>query len=378
MRIGILTFHRAVNYGACLQAYALKRYIENKKLDVQIIDYRSKYIEDLYSNPFSKGTTLKTKIRNCITWNIQKERNNKFNNFISEYLQCNEKTSIFDKSELKKIESSYDKIIVGSDQVWSTLCTSNDTTYYLDFLNDNKKKFSYAASFGIISNDFHKSEKLKSLLSKFTGLSVRENIGYEVIKKMIGRESTLCVDPTFLLKQEDWKTLSMSSGMPSIGEKYILVYSLSMPQSIVDYAEDLSKKMKLKVIYFTLNNLFSLKNKRKVINGSPIDFINYFANSQYVITNSFHGTAFSLIFNKDFTVFKNSNKKHDNSRLENILSLAGLKDRMINEGEKVFFEGNIDYSKVNNSMNAEIEKSKEYLESIFKVGDKNESKYKDN
>ena len=360
MRVGILTFHRAVNYGACLQAYALKKYIEGKKIDVSIIDYRSKYIEDLYNNPFSKGLSIKTKLKNAMTWNIQKERNKKFNDFINDYLQCNEKSSIFDKEKLENIGEKFDKIIVGSDQVWNTLCAANDTTYYLDFVKDNQKKYSYAASLGIVNDEYYKLDNLKELLIKFNRISVREKNGYDVIKKITGRESTICLDPTFLLSKTEWEKISTKK----INEKYILVYSLSMPQSIVTYAQELSKKMNMKVVFFTLNNLFSLKKRKDVVNGSPIDFLDYFSNAEYIVTNSFHGTAFSLIFNKNFTVFKNSNKNHDNSRLENILSITNLRNRMIEEGENQFFE-EIDYENINEKLNAEIEKSKKYLEDIL-------------
>lgn len=361
MKIGILTFHRAVNYGASLQAYALKKYIEKQKLDVEIVDYRCKYIEDLYNNPFSKGNSFKGKLKNILTWKIQKKRNEKFDIFIKEYLKCEEKTSLFNKNDLKEKEKELDKIIVGSDQVWSTFCTNNDTSYYLDFVENNAKKFSYAASFGIAKEEYSNNESLKKLISDFSGVSVREKVAYDLLKKVNGIESSVCLDPTFLLEKSEWEQLTRTVNE----EKYILVYSLSMPEAIVKYAEKMAKEKNIKVIYFTLNNLFSLKKQNNVITGSPLDFISYLSNAEYVITNSFHGTAFSLIFNKDFTVLKNANKNHDNSRLENILSIAGTEERMITEGEMIFFDKKINYNIVNKNIKNELEKSKEYLRKIL-------------
>jgi len=106
-----------------------------------------------------------------------------------------------------------------------------------------------------------------------------------------------------------------------------------MPEALVNYAEEMAKRKNLKVIYFTLSNLFTLRKSKEVINGMPTDFVSYIANAEYVITNSFHGTAFAIIFNKELTVFKNANKNHDNSRLENIMSIAGIEDRLLKEGK---------------------------------------------
>ena len=368
MKIGILTFHRAVNYGACLQAFALKGFLENKGYEVDIIDYRSNYIEGIYNNPLLKGTRIKTKIKNIITWSAQKKRNQKFKEFVRTYLKCSEENSLYTKDQLKEAEKKYDKIIVGSDQVWNTLCTGNDTVYYLDFIEDNSKKFSYAASFGIVNNEYYELENLKKLLKEFNKISVREKKGADILEKMTGIKAPICLDPTFLMSRKDW-----INKIDKINRKnYVLVYSLSMPKSIVDYAEKLAKQKNMDVIYFTLNNLFSIKEKR-VINGSPMEFLSYFENADYVITNSFHGTAFSLIFNKNFTIFKNANKNHDNSRLENILSLVNLENRMINEGEEKFFEEEINYKIVNDILNKKVDESKKYIDEI--LGDGYESKY---
>jgi len=138
-----------------------------------------------------------------------------------------------------------------------------------------------------------------------------------------------------------------------------------MPEALVNYAEEMAKRKNLKVIYFTLSNLFTLRKSKEVINGMPTDFVSYIANAEYVITNSFHGTAFAIIFNKELTVFKNANKNHDNSRLENIMSIAGIEDRLLKEGEMTFFDNRIDYEIVNGNLEFEVNKSKKYLEQII-------------
>lgn len=358
MKIGILTFHNAVNYGAVLQAYALKKFLEENDNEVEIINYKSEFIENVYNKPFSKNYSLKSKIKNIMTWNIQLKRNKKFEEFARNFLEINN-TDVVNKI-MESIEKKYDKIIVGSDQVWSTLCTNNDTTYYLDFVSDSSKKISYAASFGIVDENYYENKEIKKLLSEFSKVSVRENIGLEIYKKMTNKSAITCVDPTFLLSKNEWTKELPKINVPN----YLLVYSLGMDDYIVEYAKKIAATKSLNIIYFTLNNLFTIKNRKKVIIGSPMEFLSYIEKADFIVTNSFHGTAFSIIFNKEFIVVKNNNKKHDNSRLENIINLLNLNDRLVDRDNMKIVDKKIEYNEVNLRMNELVGSSKKFLKEI--------------
>ena len=363
-KVGIITFHRAVNYGACLQAYALKETLKEIGADAELIDYRSEDVEDIYFKIIRKNISIKTLVKNIITWPVQKRRNSMFSSFLERYLLQNTPCSIHTTEELKNVADKYDLFISGSDQVWSPLCAANDKTYMLDFVSDSQKKYSYAASFGVVDDKYLSDEKIKQLLDSYAFLSVREQKGIEIIHQMLGKESdkklAQHVDPTFLLPKEKWLALTK----PVEKEKYLFIYSLSMPKEIIDYAEELAEQMGLTIKCFTLNNVYSMMNPKRVINGSPIDFLSYIAGAEYVVTNSFHGTAFSIIFNKNFSVVKNVNPQHDNSRLTNILRMLGLEKRLSGVDTTAEVIEPIDYDQVNERVKKMQCESREYLRRI--------------
>ncbi len=362
-KVGILTFHNAINYGACLQAYALKEVLKNKKVNVEIIDYKCEAINDFYYKTFVKEDSLKTKIKKILTFNIQKKRNKEFNKFISNNLLDFSNQKKYNKSNIKEVNKEFEKIIVGSDQVWSPFCTGNDLTYFLNFIQDSNKKFSYAACLGITKDDFYKKNEVKKLLNDFKFISVRENSAKERLSKILERKDiNTSIDPTFLLTAEQWNQIILTK---SKKEKYILVYSLSMPKEVLDFAYEVSAKTGYKIIYITLDNLFTIKKYKNTITKSPSEFIEYIKDAEYVITNSFHGTAFSIIFNKKFFTIKNSNPNHDNSRLYDLLESLGLEDRIYLKYNDLIINKNINYKEVNNKISKLRNKSLDYIDSIL-------------
>lgn len=358
MKTGVLTIHRATNYGAVLQAFALKTYLEKLGVETEIIDYRSKHIEDLYVNMFADYLSVKTKIKNVLTWNEQKERNSAFKSFIEKELGCTDKTSLFSRQDMLGISDKYDCFITGSDQIWNPFCTGNDKTYFLDFISDNKKKYSYAASLGNIKNGFIQSDEYRSLLKNYSELSVREEKGKKAVEEMTQKSASVHLDPTFLLEKEDWNRIIK----PVNKSNYVLVYSLTMPETIERMAREYAKENNKEIVFITLNNLYSKKHKKEVITCSPEEFVSYFYYADAVFTNSFHGTAFSIIFEKEFFVEKNANPNHDNSRLTNVLDKFGLEDRMVVSTPQ---KAEIDYGKVNDRLRAYKEESYSYLKNII-------------
>ena len=363
MRVGIITIHRASNYGAVLQAYALKNFIKELGYDAELIDYRCTSIEEMYTKMFGSMFSLKSKIKNLLTWSVQLERNKKFMDFINKDLNCTEDTSCYRAKQLEECNDQYDVFISGSDQIWNPFCTGEDKHYFLDFVKDNKRKYSYAASFGTAKQNFIENADYRELLEMYQEISVREKNGIDVIKTMTGKDALLHLDPTFLISKEKW--IEKAKSVENINRKpYVLVYSIAMPQSIQKIAEEYAQKSNIDIYYITLNNLFAIKNRKKTITCSPIEFLNWIMNAECVITNSFHGIAFSIIFNKKFYVEKNANPNHDNSRLENILDCLGLQDRFVVNGSIEELNSNIDYTPVNDKIEKIRKKSVDYIRSI--------------
>lgn len=359
-KVGLLTFHRATNYGACLQAYALKNFIEDQGCSCDIIDYRCPTIENFYNKIFLTDDSIKTKIKKIITWSVQKERNKKFKDFIYNNLLCG-KNFGYTRYNVASVNELYDLFIVGSDQVWSPFCTGGDLTYFLDFVEDPKKCNSYAACVGVASDDFLKSNDVVNNLLRFNHVSVREestkNRLNDITAIRTEKNISLDIDPTLLLDTSKW----VEAAHKIKRNHYIFVYSLSMPDEVVSFAKRLAKEKQKKIIFCTLDNLFTIKNKNDTVNVSPEEFLGYIKNADYVVTNSFHGTVFSVVFRKNFYVIKNKNPNHDNSRLVNILSLLELENRLIGENYTLDALEEIDYSSVEYKLMMLRDSSREYV-----------------
>ena len=360
-KIGLLTFHRAINYGACLQAYALKNYIEDLGSKCEIIDYHCSEIEDFYNKIFLKEDSIKTKIKKIFTWHIQKKRNQKFKDFIEIRLLDGNTSDGYTRNNIKEVNELYDCFIVGSDQVWSPFCTGGDLTYFLDFVSEHRKRNSYAACVGVAGEDFLKSETIVKNLQKFNNISVREESTQDklntIMSEKIEKRISLDVDPTLLLDNEKWDKVATDIKE----EPYIFVYSLSMPNEVIEFAKNFAKEKQKKIIFCTLDNLFTLKKHNNTVNVNPEDFLGYIKNADYVITNSFHGTVFSIIFRKNFYVIKNKNPNHDNSRLINILSLLGIKNRLVEEEDMLNILDDIDYSNIEPKLKVMRDSSRQYI-----------------
>lgn len=361
MKIGILTFQNTLNYGAMYQEYALQKYINNKdNASAQVIDYINDNIERNEAPlKLKEQRSIKGVLKYFLLHRYQVRKRDKFNQFTEKYINKSEKK--YNKDNIKEINDIYDKIIVGSDQVWNTLMTGSDYTYYLDFLDKDEKKSSYAASFGYSEVPEENREDISKLLAKFKDLNVREQAGKEIIKKLVARDSNVVVDPTFLLDKNEWE--QMSEDNISIKEPYIVAYMVNAQKETFEFIDDLAKKENLKIIY--VSDFIKKHNKGNVQiihDASPAEFISLIKNAQYVVTGSFHAICMSIILEKNFIYMYNNNKV--NSRIENIINMAGIKDRQLNSGEYIPRE-DIDYLKVKEKMKANIENSKEILNKII-------------
>ncbi|MEO1295400.1 MAG: polysaccharide pyruvyl transferase family protein, partial [Cyanobacteria bacterium J06636_16] len=303
MRIGILTFHHTTNYGATLQAYALSETLKRQNHDVEVIDYRPQvairhYRRKIFNpiKPKSGKIPLKRKIKYSSAGLLKYFRMQRF-------LERNitlSKTKILNQAELERFWAAekYDVIICGSDQVW---CIDSmrgfDSAYFLDFSKDVQKarKVSYSASCGTTKTWGMRNDKICSLISDFDAISVRDTNSYELVNQTCGKSPIIVLDPTFLV---DFNELLKPS--PTIQKPYLLLYiegGLNKEQR--EFVKAIASTQNLQII--SIGDPIRLGANR--MNASPIDWLNYFHGASYVATNFFHGTIFSIKFNRQFTSF---------------------------------------------------------------------------
>lgn len=356
-KIGILTFHRAVNYGAVLQTYALCKAIEKLGGNPEVIDYRCKMIEDFYYKPFSKDYSIKMNIKNLLFYGKQRKRNTAFKGFRNDLIPLS-KDSYYNSSEMEATEKLYDAFVVGSDQVWNYKCIGGDSTFLLDFVKSGKKKNSYAASLGKMTSEELDRMKFPKYLSDYNQISVREKDGFDIVKKNCSNEVEINLDPTLLLEMEEWNKIAEYDEK----EKFVLVYSVNLPKKVIEIGRRVAYEKGLKLMVVTLENKYSpMKNEENQSFCSPQKLLGYFANAEYVVTNSFHGTVFSIINQREFITIKNDKAGLDNSRLETLLESLDLESRLVND---YYDNYKIDYAEVTNRLRTLKEKSMHYLERI--------------
>ena len=337
MKTATLTFHNTNNYGAALQCYALQKALTDLGIENDIIDYES----DFLNKPYKKEV-LKEKgfIRYCLGNAyavIRSPRNRRFKEF-RENLQLSKHVT---KGTINTIEEQYDKFIVGSDQVWNGSLVGYDDTYFLKFVHNQSKKLSYSASFGIKSVPSSLEEKYKNLLDGFDCYCVRESTGVDIISELLGKKAYHTIDPTLLLRAEDWETVMKT---PQVKEKYILVYQIEPSKHLIHVVEKLRIATGYKVIAIPF--VMGVYPKAKsMFSAGPAEWIGLFHNAEFVVTDSFHGTAFSTLFNKKFWSCVDENE----SRKTSFLNQIGLENRLIySEGSiPSGLLDDIDFSKAN-------------------------------
>jgi polysaccharide pyruvyl transferase WcaK-like protein len=352
MKVGIITFHHTPNYGATLQTYALSKILKCWGHDVEIIDYQPKKIVEFYR-------------RECIIIDKKMQINRRaIDNLIKAFkmrffLLYRMKLSpqkCSERAELKNLAQRYDIIIAGSDQIWCLDAYRGfDPSFFLDFVDGRiTTKISYAASFGETTQLGKQKELICQLINQFDAVSVRDSNSLELIKEECNKEATKVLDPTLLI--EYYNILSV----PKSKENYLLMYTqkgLTLEQK--NFIKLISKIKNLSIISIGKYNDIATKN---VIGISPEKWLGYFSQASYIITNTYHGTIFSLVFKKPFNVFYNNKKSN---KTGDLLKSLDLENRIISESnfsnpvDNNFF--NIDYTLVCQKLEENILHSKSYL-----------------
>ena len=361
MKVNIITRHAIANYGSLLQSFATQKIFEGLNIENEIIDYVR---EEEKSENLVKTYTKNSKFwnKNFITRMLYKiiqtpnlkKMEKEFKNNRKKYLKM---TSI-QYTDFENGIPEADIYCTGSDQVWGKIANDDyDKNYFLDFVPKGKKCIAYSASFGKteISNEL--KEKLPILLEKYSKILVRESSAIEILKNA-NIDSELVLDPTLLLSKKDW--MSLYNKDLKINKDYILVYQLHHNKNFDKYLKLLEKNTKLKIYRISPSYYFKFKPGKLIYLPSLEKFITLFADAKYVITDSFHGTVFSIIFNKPMIDIL---PKNTGTRIESILKLFEIDNRILKDFSNTkILEEKINFEKVNKKLKLEQEKSKKRLE----------------
>lgn len=331
-KIAILTWLHNENFGSILQAYALQRFLRDEGYDVNNIDLKPTIIEKLKNciqqhNPF--GSLFKEKLiaytarKNCPDKEALNKRTKKFSAFLTENFILTRTFRQF--AELKEISNSYDVYICGSDQIWSPMLLS--PSYYFSFLPDKAKKIGYACSFGMDYIPKQKQQRIQQWLNRFNSISVRENSGKTIVNNLIKKDVLVTVDPSLLLTVDEWNKLLENKML--YNKPYMLCYFLGDNKKYWEKVSNIAKSRSLKIVIIpTIKGNYNYGDLVAYDVG-PLDWINLIKYSDFVATDSFHACCFSIIYKKQFCVFKRfADKNHlsQNSRIYNLLSKYDIKN----------------------------------------------------
>lgn len=337
-KIGILTFHDGINHGVYLQCYGLYKTIERLGHDVKIINYKNfKHWLNEYKCFLltKKPGLLLANIKKILKFRIEQKRFSKTG---------------FTFSHEKVAKEKFDVIIVGSDRIWDyKIFFGFDSIYFGNFLNA-KKILSFACSFGCVNiNDPVPQEAIDGL-KKFSKISVRDENSLKILKRVTCKSIKLVLDPTFL-----YDYAKEEKAYPY--KDFILIYAYRISPEQIKQVKDFARKKNLKTIAIAYNQPWCDKN---IVAVSPFEWLGYFKNANYIITSTFHGTIFSIKYEKQFATLPNM---YINNKVETVLRITGLRNKVLQKQSSIgqALDSNIDYKTVNEKISKLILESKNYL-----------------
>ena len=323
MNIATLTFHFAHNYGAMLQAYALKKYLSEQGHTVDIAPYYPSWAKKEYAySPLTSKISIKKRIRFLYQYPVRKKQVNLFETFKQQYLNTDDHLDSTQK--LHEYLSSYDAIVYGSDQIWNNNITGNSSEYY-GFKNDEVVKIAYAASLGTREINDIQRKYIIDFLPSFKAISVREVQSKGLIETILKRDVDVVCDPVFLLSPDKWESVEKEV---SVDPNFMLVYFLKRDENLLQYALRYAHEKNLHpyVIHPTL--AFVPNGCTPLRSIGPREFLWLIHNAKCVCTNSFHAVSFSVIFRKKMLHIPNSNSPE---RTISLLGYLGISIKPRNE-----------------------------------------------
>lgn len=336
MKIRTITCHDVYNFGASLQAYALQHYLECQGHDVQIIHYKPDYLSrhfkltqvdnPRFDKPFLRQLYVLAKLPGRLSsWG----RKRAFDCFTSSYLHLTKRYNSYE--ELKADPPTADIYIAGSDQIWNTLFRNGrDAAFYLDFGSKYTKRISYAASFATSDVVPEYRDFVMQELRNFDFISIREKTSLPLLKTLGRSDGAPVCDPVFLLDKSEWLSLLEDNPLRSkhsslISQQYILLYLSDNSKNIENTAMKLRKSTGWKI--YAIGAVTAQYADENITNASPSDFLYFILNAQFIVSNSFHATAFSLIFGKKFCVV--NRVEGINERMRSVLEDYNLQPRLV-------------------------------------------------
>lgn len=371
-KIGIVTLPGYFNYGNRLQNYALQEILKQYSEEVETLvipnisansDGTKHYMKKLFSQPLSKtsktfASKIKGKIRYLTNKDILVERERRFKEFSQNYIKERHFSTLY---EINETSDEFDFVVTGSDQVWNPNFIKNMEQYYFLQFVEKEKRIAYAPSFGISEIPEEVRQQYKEWLSSIPYISVREKEGAKIIKQLIGRDVPVLVDPTLLLNKEEWLKISKEhKNKPK--SKYLISYFWGkIPKERKALIKRIAKKYNLQIV-----NIASLTDKR-TYTADPSEFIDYINSASLVLTDSYHGSIFSILMETPFFIFERIGGPSMYSRIRTLLEMTKLKNR---EEKDIDLNRNLlemDFSHVQNILNEERKKSFDFLKKAMRI-----------
>lgn len=358
--------HCPLNYGAILQTFALQTYLESIDSQVYVINYRPDYIVGNQGLMYVGADQYKRNIFTRWAYRILKapskiRRRRMFSKFMNREIHVTSEFKTF--SDICKAGLKADYFICGSDQIWNVASGAyKDPSYFLEFVSDNQKKISYAASGNLPLTDDVKSVTFP-MINRIGHISMREDVTIASIQPFINKQISHVCDPVFLLDREIWRSLYIRNGAFVPKEKYVLVYPMGNGgEATIAKAFQLSKELVLPLYMISASKRKDSRASKK-FNVDPYTFLSLIDNAEYVVTNSFHGTSFSIILEKQFWT---SVAKGSNQRITSLLSSAGIEDRLLNDDEFPLLDKFVDLELAKQRLSNYIQFSKDFLKSSMR------------
>lgn len=379
MNICIATWYKSLNYGTCLQAYGLYHFLKNRGYNCLMLD-RCRYFS--VCNPFDWIVIIEKLIKH---WKLKKNYNieekklnvlkekyniefNKRDKLINEFV---DKSYIFTnlktKSDYKKLVNECDVFITGSDQIWNPSHFSRE--YLLNFVPSTKKKIAYSSSFGVKNITGYYVRIYREFLSRFDYIGVREVDGANIVKILTNKKATVVLDPTMLLKKEEWQSLiekAKISDKMKEKKEYILCYFVGNTVNYWSAVEKIKKQFDKNIVIIPYNADSYVQKGFVNIETGPNEFLWLIKNCSFLCTDSFHATVFANIFNKNYCVFKrfkDTDKASQNSRLETLLDMFNLRERLVDVNDNLddIIKNDIKWEHVNKILDKKREESINFL-----------------
>lgn len=331
-KISVITLQNVRNYGSVLQALATQEVLEKTGKGQRKVDFFNYFkpgtatIKERLARWTRGFNPVKKYIYNMILFPSMKREEKVFSSFLKRYVNVQE-TKLSSSEDFKKIKIDSDIYCSGSDQTWNS--SWNDGVVpelFLSFVPDSIKKVAYAGSFGKSNLDNEEVEATRKLISRYDAISVRESSAVDIVKGL-GKDATLVLDPTLQVTREYWLN-KFNITVDKEQDPYVLVYQLNTNKDFDKYAKEFAKRKGLKLVRFCIRHYQMFRGGHPVIIPQVEDFVRLIANAKYVITDSFHATAFSINLNTDMICIY----PHEfGGRLASILNLTGLTERHLKD-----------------------------------------------